>query len=114
MKTLAHPRSKPLRDFLLKFVRPDATVPGRSGRSADAHRAAASGLGLSDWAAEWDFLDMSTTSWRHRRLNVGPWQMRSRFRSSLCLAGAQRVVSGLRAGAQREDPTVTFGSVTGD
>ncbi len=62
MKTLAQPSSKPLRDFLRTLVRPDATVPGRSG----------------------------------------------------CSAGAQRVVSGLPAGAQREDPTVTFGSVMGD
>ena len=110
MKTLAQPSSRPLRDFLVRFVRPDATVP----EGAAAQRTTAAGLGLSDRASEWDFLGVGTFSWRHRRLAFRLPQCGCQFRSSLSSAGCQRVVSGFSAGALREDPTVTFSSVKGD
>ena len=79
-----------------------------------AQRTPAAGLRLSDRASEWDFLGVSTFSWRHRRLAFRLPQCGCQFRSSLRSAGCQRVVSGLSAGAQRGNPPVTFGSVTGD
>ena len=79
-----------------------------------AQRTPAAGLGLSDWASEWDFLVVSTFSWRQRRLAFRLPPCGCQFRSSLSSAGCQRVISGLLAGAQQGNPPVTFGSVMGD